>query len=97
VLTTRKGDRVNVAAGLLAEGLAEVSKGRREDEDACAAFSELVEAEAAAKAAKRGLHSGKAAPVHRIADLTFDAAKAKAAFPSLQVSGDRPWTIIRIQ
>lgn len=84
-LQTRKGARQNVAVGLLGEGLAEVAKGRREDEDACAAFATLAAADEAARAAKKGLHAGKDAPVHRIADLCGDAAKAKAHFPSLQV------------
>ena len=81
---TRKGDRQNVAAGLLSEGLAELAKGRREDEDACAAHAALLAAEEGARAAKKGLHSTKAAPLHRIADLSTDVSKARAHLPSLQ-------------
>ena len=83
ILTTRKGDPINVAVGLIGEGLAEVAK-HRADDDRSPAFDDLLAAEEGAKAAKKGLHSSKDAPTHRITDLSSDAGKAKAHFGFLQ-------------
>ncbi len=85
----RKGEAVpaaNIGCGLLEAGLAEVQK-HRADEDRSRDYDKLLEAEAAARTAKRGLHSGKEAPLHRNADLCSDPAKAKAQFPFLKRAG----------
>ena len=56
----------------------------RADDDRSPHYDDLLAAEETAKAAKKGLHSGKEAPVHRITDLSQDAGKAKAHFGFLQ-------------
>ena len=83
--STKKGDAHNVAAGLVAEGLAEVTRHRAGDEDRSSGYDALLAAEDAAKAAKKGVHSGKEAPSHaRIVDVSGDAAKAKGHVGFLQ-------------
>lgn len=57
------------AVRLLGAGLATVAKHRADDERA-AAYEAYVEAETAAKAAKKGLHSGKEPPADRINDVS---------------------------
>lgn len=69
----------------LLQGLAEVVRHRQDDDGRSAAYDDLLAAEDAVKAAKRGIHSAKEAPAHRFADLSVDAGKAKAHFPFLQV------------
>jgi staphylococcal nuclease domain-containing protein 1 len=81
--TTKKGEDVNVAVGLVGEGFAEVVR-HRAGEDRASAYDDLLAAEDAAKASKKGVHSGKEAPAHRFADLSVDSGKAKAHFPFLQ-------------
>lgn len=88
-LETKKGEAVNVAVGLLEAGYAEVVKHRAE-EDRARDYDRLLEAEAAARSGKKGLHSAKGAegaPVHRVADITGDSVKAKAQFPFLKRAG----------
>ena len=57
------------ALRLLVAGLATVARHRADDERA-AGYEGYVEAEAAAKAAKKGLHSGKDAPADRVNDVS---------------------------
>ena len=83
--STKKGEPQNVAAGLVAEGLAEVQRHRAGDEDRSAAYDELLAAEEGAKAAKKGLWSGKEPAARaRIVDVSGDAAKAKGHVGFLQ-------------
>ncbi|KDO20457.1 hypothetical protein SPRG_14329 [Saprolegnia parasitica CBS 223.65] len=75
--------RINLGESLILDGLAEVVR-HRQGEEKSAHYDLLVAAEATAKAAKRGLHSGKPSPEARITDLCFDAHKAKQYLPFLQ-------------
>ncbi|OQR83254.1 nuclease [Achlya hypogyna] len=75
--------RLNLGESLVQDGLAEVVR-HKQGEEKSAHYDLLVAAEAAAKAAKRGLHSGKPSPEARITDLCFDANKAKQYLPFLQ-------------
>eukprot|EP00753_Platysulcus_tardus_P007830 PLAT15503.2.p1 GENE.PLAT15503.2~~PLAT15503.2.p1 ORF type:complete len:768 (+),score=424.10 PLAT15503.2:465-2768(+) len=69
----RRGPR-NAAVDSIKQGLAEVVR-HRPDDDRASAYDEMLDAEASAKEAKRGLH-GKAArdPPKRINDLSYNAA-----------------------
>ncbi|EQC42645.1 hypothetical protein SDRG_00373 [Saprolegnia diclina VS20] len=75
--------RTNLGESLIFDGLAEAVR-HRQGEEKSAHYDLLVAAEATAKAAKRGLHSGKPSPEARITDLCFDAHKAKQYLPFLQ-------------
>jgi staphylococcal nuclease domain-containing protein 1 len=75
----------SVGEKLIAEGLASVQNHRDGDERA-SNFDALCAAEAAAKAAKKNLHSSKVPPPRRLNDLC-DPKKAKASGGFLQRSG----------
>lgn len=75
---------VNLAAELVAAGLAEVVR-HRPDEAKSEYYDDLLTAETKAQTQKKGLHSGKEAPPEqRFTDLCFDATKAKQYLPFLQ-------------
>jgi len=80
---TNRGDTVNVAVDLVGAGLAEVQR-HRAGEDRASEYDALLAAEEAARAAKRGLHSGKEAVPRRVTDVSGDSAKARAVLPALQ-------------
>lgn len=86
-LSTRKGDTLNLALGIVSEGLANVVR-HRSDEERAEAYDALLVAEEAARTAKKGLHSGKE-PVaaRRGVDLTGDASATRANLGFLQRAG----------
>lgn len=78
----------NVAEMLLIRGLATTVKHRADDERS-AYFERLFAAEENGKSSKKGIHSGKEAPVTRVNDLSApgSAAKARQHLPFLQRAG----------
>ncbi|KAJ3300565.1 hypothetical protein HK104_009900, partial [Borealophlyctis nickersoniae] len=84
--TVKQGDK-NVAELLLNRGLAHVIRHRRDDENRSSAYDQLLAAYDKAEKAQKGVHSTKEAPVYRITDASFNAARARQFFPYLQRSG----------
>ncbi|KAK9797436.1 hypothetical protein WJX73_004092 [Symbiochloris irregularis] len=82
--TVTIGNR-NVAELMLSQGLSTVAKHRIDDERS-AHYEALMEAEQAAKKAKKGIFSGRDAPLHNINDVSTpgNAQKAKQFLPFLQ-------------
>ena len=83
------GAEKNLALGLLAEGLAQVSR-QGQSEERSAHFEAMLEAEEAARAAKKGLHGGGGeTPRATATDLTLPTARerAKRFLSSLQRHG----------
>ncbi|KAI9187680.1 hypothetical protein H9P43_002071 [Blastocladiella emersonii ATCC 22665] len=85
-----KGDNpaapgINLALDLISQGLVNVQRPRRgEDDNKAANLDDLVIAEAKAMDAKRGMHSGKPAPaVPRLNEVSETVAKAKQFLPFL--------------
>ena len=78
----------NVAELLLIRGLATTARHRADDERS-AYFERLFIAEENGKSSKKGIHSGKDAPVTRVNDLSApgSAAKARQHLPFLQRAG----------
>lgn len=81
-----RGDDVNVAEGLVENGLATVAKHRTDEERSCI-YERLMIAEDKAKASKLNLHSGKDAPVHRLNDMTANPKKAREHCHFLERNG----------
>ncbi|KAF0692996.1 Aste57867_15990 [Aphanomyces stellatus] len=75
--------KLNLGEQQLAEGFGEVVR-HKQDEEKSGYYDALVAAEAAARAAKRGMFSGKPSPEARVTDLCFDGNKAKQYVPFLQ-------------
>ena len=73
------GDK-NVAVNILAEGLAQVSKHGQSDERS-SHYEALLEAEEAARGAKKGVHSGGEGPRAAVADLTLPTAHVRVVEP----------------
>lgn len=86
--TTAASNAANVAEMLLIRGLASTVKHRADDERS-AYFERLFAAEENGKSSKKGIYSGKEAPVTRINDLSApgSAAKARQHLPFLQRAG----------
>lgn len=67
-----KGGDVNLAEKVVQNGWATLVK-HNSDEERSSIYEALSEMEAAAREAKKGMHSGKAAPVHRHNDVSAPA------------------------
>ncbi|CAH1799685.1 unnamed protein product [Owenia fusiformis] len=78
---------INVAEALISKGLATVIRYRQDDDQRSAHYDELLAAEERAKKKAVGLHSKKEPPIHRVADVSGDATKAKQFLPFLQRAG----------
>ncbi|CAL1537379.1 unnamed protein product [Lymnaea stagnalis] len=78
---------INVAEALISKGLATVIRYRQDDDQRSSHYDELLAAEARAVKKGAGLHSKKEAPIHRVADVSGDVAKAKQFLPFLQRAG----------
>ncbi|XP_065911934.1 staphylococcal nuclease domain-containing protein 1-like [Dysidea avara] len=78
---------INIAEALISKGLATVVRHRADDDQRSSQYDELLSAEARAIKNSKGLHSRKEYPLHRVADISGDATKAKQFLPFLQRSG----------
>ena len=77
----------SVSEMLVGEGLATVMRHR--DEERAENYDDLLVAETTAKAGKKGMYSGGAAPPPpRVTDLSLDAKKARSYLPHLQRETD---------
>lgn len=82
---TREG--INIAEALISKGLATCLRHRQDDDQRSSCYDDLLAAEARAVKNTKGVHSKKEAPIHRVADVSQDPAKAKQFFPFLQRAG----------
>lgn len=80
----------NIAEALISRGLAVAVRHRRDDEDRSSAYDTLLAAEAKAKEALKGCHSGKEPPVTRWTDASESSAKAKQFLPFLSRAKNLP-------
>jgi staphylococcal nuclease domain-containing protein 1 len=80
--------QINVAELLLIRGLASTVRHRVDDERS-AYFESLFNAEESGKKGRKGIHSGKEAPITRVNDLSApgSASKARQHLPFLQRAG----------
>ncbi|XP_001635744.2 staphylococcal nuclease domain-containing protein 1 [Nematostella vectensis] len=78
---------VNVAEALVSKGFVTVLRHRQDDDQRSSHYDELLAAETRAVKNGKGLHSKKEPPIHRVADLSGEAAKAKQFLPFLQRAG----------
>lgn len=83
--TIAVGKRANIGEVLLQEGLANTQR-HRDDDEKSPRYDELRAAEAAAKAAKKGLHKGENYKKNTIVDLT-EPQKAKGCVDTLSRGG----------
>lgn len=67
-----KGEEVNLSERVVSAGWATLVR-HNSDEERSSIYEELVEFEAAAKAGKKGMHSGKPAPLHKKNDVSGPA------------------------
>ncbi len=72
---------------LVARGLANVQRHRKDDEARSSEFDALMTAEATALTEQKGLHSGKESTLPRIPDASENAGKANAFLPVLKRAG----------
>lgn len=79
---------INVAEALVSKGLATVVRYRQDDDQRSSHYDELLAAESKAIKSGKGMHDKKDnRPVHRVADVSGDYAKAKQFLPFLQRAG----------
>eukprot|EP00118_Oscarella_pearsei_P025078 m.307457 g.307457 ORF g.307457 m.307457 type:complete len:902 (+) comp42308_c0_seq1:69-2774(+) len=79
---------INVAEALISKGFATVVRHRQDDNQRSSKYDDLLSAESRAKKNVRGIHAkSKDPPLHRVADLSGDYAKAKQFLPFLQRAG----------
>ncbi|XP_074643880.1 staphylococcal nuclease domain-containing protein 1-like [Tubulanus polymorphus] len=78
---------LNVAEALISKGLASVIRYRQGDDSRSSSYDSLLAAEEKAKKYLVGIHSKKEPPIHRVADISGDVAKAKQFLPFLQRAG----------
>jgi staphylococcal nuclease domain-containing protein 1 len=71
----------------VADGLAQVIR-HRADEERAENYDDLVVAETAAKAGKKGIHSPDSPGLPRVTDLSLDHKKARTHLPFLQRQTD---------
>ncbi|KAK7063179.1 nuclease domain-containing protein [Halocaridina rubra] len=84
--TVRIGD-INVAEAMVSKGFANVVRYRQDDDQRASCYDDLLSAEAKAIKSAKGLHNKKERPIHRVADISSDVAKAKNFLPFLQRAG----------
>ncbi|KAK7107596.1 staphylococcal nuclease domain-containing protein 1-like [Littorina saxatilis] len=78
---------INIAEALVSKGLARVVRYRQDDDQRSSHYDELLAAEARAEKKGVGMFSKKESPLHRVADIAGDVAKAKQFLPFLQRAG----------
>uniref|UniRef100_A0A646QDV8 Staphylococcal nuclease domain-containing protein 1 n=1 Tax=Hemiscolopendra marginata TaxID=943146 RepID=A0A646QDV8_9MYRI len=78
---------MNVAEAMVSKGLASVIRYRQDDDQRSSHYNDLLAAENKAMKSKKGIHSKKEAPTHRVADVSGDYTTAKQFFPFLQRAG----------
>ncbi|XP_031552715.1 staphylococcal nuclease domain-containing protein 1-like [Actinia tenebrosa] len=78
---------VNVAEALISKGFATVLRHRQDDDQRSSLYDELLVAETRAIKNSKGMHNKKEPPIHRVADLSGDYAKARQFLPFLQRAG----------
>lgn len=81
------GKKKSVSESLVADGFAQVIR-HRSDEERAENYDDLVVAETAAKAGKKGIHSTETPPLPRITDLSLDSKKARTHLPFFQRQTD---------
>ncbi|KAJ1513900.1 hypothetical protein HMI56_001546 [Coelomomyces lativittatus] len=74
----------SISEDLVRNGLATVTRHRREDDDRASQYDGLITAEREAIDAKRGVHSGQPGILPKINDVSATVAKAKQFLPFLQ-------------
>lgn len=84
-VTIIKGEK-NIGELLVNRGLASVIRHRKDDNNRSHAYDQLLAAEERAIEAKKGIHSEKELPVHRIVDASENAAKSRSYFAQLSRS-----------
>lgn len=83
---TVKFEGVNVGEALVSKGLAKLVRYRQDDDQRASDYDGLLQAEAKAQKALKGLH-GKKEAAHHVVDITGDANKAKQFLPYFQRAG----------
>eukprot|EP00794_Sanderia_malayensis_P012792 gene12792-14103_t len=78
---------INVAEALISKGLATALRHRQDDDQRSSQYDDLLAAENRASKNGKGLHSRKEPPIHRVADISGDRAKAQQFLPFLQRAG----------
>ncbi|KAJ3053433.1 hypothetical protein HK097_004281 [Rhizophlyctis rosea] len=91
-VTVKDNDK-NVAEMLIARGLADIIRHRRDDDNRSPHYDQLLIALEKAQTAQKGIHSPKDAPVHRISDASFNAGRAKQFLPYFQRAGTVPGVV----
>ncbi|XP_064077337.1 staphylococcal nuclease domain-containing protein 1-like [Macrobrachium nipponense] len=84
--TVKIGD-INVAEAMVSKGFATVVRYKQDDDQRASCYDDLLSAEAKAIKSAKGLHNKKERPIHRVADISSDVAKAKNFLPFLQRAG----------
>ncbi|XP_033101620.1 staphylococcal nuclease domain-containing protein 1-like [Anneissia japonica] len=78
---------INIAEALVSKGFSTVLRHRQDDDQRSAHFDSLLIAESRAIKNSKGVHSKKDNPIHRVADVSGDAAKSRQFLPFLQRAG----------
>ncbi|XP_065069172.1 staphylococcal nuclease domain-containing protein 1-like [Rhopilema esculentum] len=78
---------INIAEALISKGLATALRHRQDDDQRSSQYDDLLAAENRASKNGKGLHSKKEPPMHRVADISGDRAKAAQFLPFLQRAG----------
>nr|XP_002128402.1 staphylococcal nuclease domain-containing protein 1 [Ciona intestinalis] len=84
--TVRSGG-INIAEALVSKGLVKVVRHRQDDDARSSRYDDLLAAEQRAVKTCKGVNSKKEPPIHRVADVSGDVAKAKQFLPFLQRAG----------
>ncbi|XP_073239320.1 staphylococcal nuclease domain-containing protein 1-like [Porites lutea] len=78
---------INIAEALISKGFATALRHRQDDDMRSSCYDDLLAAETRAMKNGKGLHSKKEVPIHRVADISGEPAKAKQFLPFLQRAG----------
>uniref|UniRef100_H2ZBR1 Staphylococcal nuclease domain-containing protein n=2 Tax=Ciona savignyi TaxID=51511 RepID=H2ZBR1_CIOSA len=78
---------INIAEALVSKGLVKVVRHRQDDDARSSRYDDLLAAEQRAVKTCKGVNSKKEPPIHRVADVSGDVAKAKQFLPFLQRAG----------
>lgn len=74
----------NIAATIVENGWATVIRHRKDDDDRSRIWDQLIQCEASAIEAKKGMHSKKPPPSERLIDASESTIRAKGFLPSLE-------------
>ncbi|XP_076820174.1 staphylococcal nuclease domain-containing protein 1-like isoform X2 [Clavelina lepadiformis] len=78
---------INIAEALVSKGLVKVVRHRQDDDARSSSYDVLLAAEQRAIKTGKGVNSKKEPPIHRVADVSGDVAKARQFLPFLQRAG----------